>query len=69
MANLAGSSTAGAVSIAAALAVGASSFVPGTLSRLRRGKIGVGTLMTVAAVGAVILGQVGEAAMLAFLTP
>ena len=31
------------------------------------GKIGVGTLMTIAAVGAVILGEVGEAAMLAVL--
>ena len=51
----------------AALLVGASTFVPGTLRRLRHGKIGVGTLMTIAAVGSVALGQVGEAAMLAFL--
>lgn len=50
-----------------ALLVGAYTFVPSTLRRLVRGKIGVGTLMTVAAVGAVILGEVGEAAMLAFL--
>lgn len=50
-----------------ALAVGAYTFVPETLKRLVRGKIGVGTLMTIAAVGAVILGEVGEAAMLAFL--
>jgi cation-transporting ATPase G len=49
---------------AAALAVGAWTFVPSTLRRLAKGKIGVGTLMTIAAVGAVIL---GEAAMLAFL--
>ena len=42
-------------------------FVPSTLKRLAKGKIGVGTLMTIAAVGAVILGEVGEAAMLAFL--
>ncbi|WP_327116092.1 cation-translocating P-type ATPase [Nocardia sp. NBC_01730] len=52
---------------AAALLVGAYTFVPSTLKRLVKGKIGVGTLMTVAAVGAVILGEVGEAAMLAFL--
>ena len=52
---------------AAALAVGAWTFVPSTLRRLARGKIGVGTLMTIAAVGAVLLGEVGEAAMLAFL--
>ena len=50
-----------------ALALGAYTFVPSTLRRLIRGKIGVGTLMTIAAVGAVILGEVGEAAMLAFL--
>jgi cation-transporting P-type ATPase G len=51
----------------AALAVGAWTFVPSTLRRLARGRIGVGTLMTIAAVGAVALGEVGEAAMLAFL--
>ena len=51
----------------AALAVGAWTFVPSTLRRLAKGKIGVGTLMTIAAVGAVALGEVGEAAMLAFL--
>ena len=67
VANLADASGAELASNAAALVVGASTFVPSTLRRLRRGKIGVGTLMTIAAVGAVILGQVGEAAMLAFL--
>ncbi|PKZ63280.1 heavy metal translocating P-type ATPase [Gordonia terrae] len=50
-----------------ALLIGAWTFVPSTLSRLAKGKIGVGTLMTIAAVGAVILGEVGEAAMLAVL--
>lgn len=50
-----------------ALAIGAYTFVPSTLRRLLKGKIGVGTLMTIAAVGAVLLGEVGEAAMLAFL--
>jgi cation-transporting ATPase G len=50
-----------------ALLAGAYTFVPSTLRRLLRGQIGVGTLMTIAAVGAVILGEVGEAAMLAFL--
>ena len=52
---------------AAALLVAAWTFVPSTLRRLTKGKIGVGTLMTVAAAGAVALGQVEEAAMLAFL--
>ncbi|MGQ0843431.1 MAG: heavy metal translocating P-type ATPase [Sporichthyaceae bacterium] len=50
-----------------ALLIGAYTFVPSTIRRLTRGKVGVGTLMTVAAVGAVLLGEVGEAAMLAFL--
>jgi cation-transporting ATPase G len=52
---------------ALALVIGAYTFVPSTLRRLAQGKIGVGTLMTIAAVGAVVLGEVGEAAMLAFL--
>ncbi|WP_226435564.1 heavy metal translocating P-type ATPase [Rhodococcus yananensis] len=52
---------------AVALIVAGYTFVPATLMRLARGKIGVGTLMTIAAVGAVLLGEVGEAAMLAFL--
>jgi cation-transporting ATPase G len=47
--------------------VSAWTFVPSTLRRLMRGQIGAGTLKTIAAVGAVILGEVGEAAMLAFL--
>ena len=50
-----------------ALLVAAWTFVPSTLRRLLKGKIGVGTLMTVAAAGAVALGQFEEAAMLAFL--
>lgn len=49
------------------LVVGAYTFVPSTLKRLVKGKIGVGTLMTIAAVGAVLLGEIAEAAMLAFL--
>ncbi|MFZ2175374.1 MAG: heavy metal translocating P-type ATPase, partial [Rhodococcus sp. (in: high G+C Gram-positive bacteria)] len=52
---------------ALALIVGGYTFVPATLKRLVKGRIGVGTLMTIAAVGAVLLGEVGEAAMLAFL--
>ncbi|WP_199421662.1 heavy metal translocating P-type ATPase [Actinotalea solisilvae] len=50
-----------------ALLVGAWTFVPSTVRRLARGKIGVGTLMTIAAIGAVLLGEVAEAAALAFL--
>lgn len=50
-----------------ALVVAARTFVPSTLRRLAKGKIGVGTLMTTAAVGAVLLREIEEAAMLAFL--
>ncbi|GAA4659689.1 heavy metal translocating P-type ATPase [Arthrobacter cryoconiti] len=50
-----------------ALLVAAWTFVPSTLRRLVKGRIGVGTLMTIAAVGAVALGQFEEAATLAFL--
>lgn len=53
------------------LAAGAWTFVPGTIKRLwtakGRGRLGVGLLMTIAAIGAVLLGHVGEAAALAFL--
>jgi len=50
------------------LLLGASTFVPGALRKLfTRGKLGIGLLMTISAVGAVILGYVEEAAALAFL--
>lgn len=52
---------------AIALIAGAYTFVPGAIRRLLRGRLGVGLLMTIAAVGAVLLGRVGEAAALAFL--
>lgn len=51
----------------AAAAVGGSTFVPESAVSLARGRVGVGTLMSIAAAGAVILGEVGEAASLAFL--
>jgi cation-transporting ATPase G len=56
-----------AVLFAGGLAAGAWTFVPGAVRRLARGKTGVGLLMTIAAVGAVALGHLGEAAALAFL--
>ena len=51
----------------AAAAVGGSTFVPESAVSLARGRVGVGTLMSIAAAGAIILGEVGEAASLAFL--
>lgn len=50
-----------------AAVVAASTFVPGAIRNLRHGRIGVGTLMTIAAVGAVALGQITEAALLGIL--
>ncbi|TNU72242.1 cation-translocating P-type ATPase, partial [Miniimonas arenae] len=46
---------------------GASTFTPGAIRKLFKGKLGIGLLMTISAVGAVILGYVEEAAALAFL--
>ncbi|GKQ36032.1 cation-translocating P-type ATPase [Streptomyces sp. A012304] len=52
----------------AAVAVGAATFVPAAVRNLFRHRhVGVGTLMTIAAVGAVALGQFFEAAMLGVL--
>lgn len=51
----------------AAAVVGGATFVPGALRGLMKGRLGVGLLMTIAAVGAVLLGEIAEAAMLAFL--
>lgn len=51
----------------AAVVVAASTFVPDALRNLRHGRINVGTLMMIAAVGAVALGQFAEAALLGIL--
>lgn len=49
------------------LLLGASTFTPGAVRKLFKGTLGIGLLMTISAVGAVILGYVEEAAALAFL--
>lgn len=59
--------SASTVALALSLVAGASTFIPGAVRRLIHGRLGVGLLMTIAAVGAVLLGHVGEAAALAFL--
>jgi cation-transporting ATPase G len=51
----------------AALIAGGVTFVPKTLTKLFKGAVGIDTLMTIGALGAVALGQVEEAATLAFL--
>lgn len=49
------------------LLLGAFTFTPGAIRNLFQGKLGISLLMTISAVGAVILGYVAEAAALAFL--
>lgn len=49
------------------LLLGASTFVPGAIRAVAKGKLGIALLMTMSATGAVILGYVEEAAALAFL--
>jgi cation-transporting ATPase G len=51
----------------AALLAGGLTFIPEAARGLLRRRLGVGTLMAIAAIGAVILGEWGEAATLAFL--
>lgn len=62
-----GAETIGTGLALASVFVGAATFVPGALRGLRRRRVGVGTLMSIAAVGAVALGQIHEAAMLGVL--
>ena len=62
-----GSEPVGDALTVGALLVGGWTFVPDSVRALLRGRLGVGTLMTIAAVGAVALGELREAAMLAFL--
>lgn len=62
-----GKEVPGLVAFWIGLVLGASTFTPGAIRKLLRGKLGIGLLMTISAVGAVILGYVEEAAALAFL--
>jgi cation-transporting ATPase G len=65
--DVAGATRAADTLFVAALVVGGSTFVPQTVRALLAGRLGVGTLMTIAAIGAALLGEVAEAASLAFL--
>ncbi|MDQ6910642.1 MAG: cation-transporting P-type ATPase, partial [Actinomycetota bacterium] len=67
IADAAGATVGARVIYFLAIVVGGSSFIPDSLRGLLRGRLGVGTLMTIAAAGAVVLGEWGEAASLAFL--
>ena len=69
--ELTGQGIAALIFFSLGLVAGAATFVPGTVKRFVNGRglgrLGVGLLMTIAALGAVLLGHVGEAAALAFL--
>jgi cation-transporting ATPase G len=65
--SAAGLDTAALIGFAVALVAGGLTFIPQAARGLVRGRLGVGTLMAIAAIGAVILGEWGEAATLAFL--
>lgn len=67
IAGFADASVAADVAFVVAMIVGGATFVPGAVTGVLRGHLGVGLLMTIAGVGAILLGQIGEAAALAFL--
>ncbi len=67
VAEQAGAPIPALVAFAITLFVCGASFVPESVRGMLRGEIGIGGLMTIAAVGAVLLGSFEEAAMLAFL--
>ena len=67
LAGLLADGTTSTVLYVVALLLGGWTFVPETLEGLRRGRLGVGVLMTIAGIGAIALGELGEAASLAFL--
>jgi cation-transporting P-type ATPase G len=66
--DLAGGADAAATTLfVVAIVAGGATFVPGAVRGVVRGRLGVALLMTVALVGAVLLGEFAEAASLAFL--
>lgn len=67
VAGFADASVAAELAFIVAIVVGGATFVPGAVTGVLRGRLGVGLLMTIAGVGAILLGQIGEAAALAFL--
>ena len=67
VAEIAGSGALATAVFVVAVVAGGSTFAPEVLRGLRGGRLGVGLLMTIAAVGALLLGQLAEAAALCFL--
>ncbi|MGX6446454.1 heavy metal translocating P-type ATPase [Patulibacter sp. S7RM1-6] len=62
-----GGGPVGTVFEALAFVAGGLTFIPDSLRGLLRGRLSVGTLMMIAAIGAILLGELAEAATLAFL--
>ncbi|MEV4418505.1 cation-translocating P-type ATPase [Patulibacter sp. NPDC049589] len=62
-----GGGTVGTVLEALAFVAGGLTFIPASARALLRGRLSVGTLMMIAAIGAILLGELAEAATLAFL--
>ncbi|CAB4966857.1 unannotated protein [freshwater metagenome] len=62
-----GGGTVGTVLEALAFVAGGLTFIPDAARALLRGRLSVGTLMMIAAIGAILLGELAEAATLAFL--
>jgi cation-transporting ATPase G len=58
---------AGDLAFVIAVGVGGAAFAPEAIRGLLRGRLGVGLLMTIAGIGALLLGQLRAAASLAFL--
>src|SRR5262245_26477392 len=67
LAGWAGADQVSTVAFVAAVVVGGATFAPAAVTGLARRQVGVGTLMTVAGVGALLLGELPEAASLSFL--
>jgi cation-transporting ATPase G len=65
--ELTNAEAAASAAFVVAIVAGGATFVPGAVRGLTSGRLGVGLLMSIALVGAVVLGQFGEAASLAFL--
>ncbi len=65
--ELADQSEPAKVAFVVTVVAGGATFVPSSLDGLRHGRLGVGLLMTIAMAGALLLGELGEAAALCFL--
>jgi cation-transporting P-type ATPase G len=66
-AGWAGAPAVATTAFVVAVVAGGATFAPGAIAALARVQVGIGLLMTIAGVGALVLGELPEAAALAFL--